>query len=269
LETAVVIVNYRTMYLTRDAVASVLGEPEVSQVCVVDNASGDGSAAHLRQSFVDERFQVVESDWNRGFGPAVNVGAAACQAPLLFILNSDATLVPRSLGRLARALIADEGIGVVAPAVYNPDGRTLQPGTYGRLPRRPDILLSNGWVSQRADNRGDAKAPGWVSGVAMLVRRADFLALGGFDERFTMYMEDVDLCRRMHALGRSILREPEAAVLHHGGRSWRSSRDQRRRFHESKLRYFEKLGASRFELRCVRIAGLLRTNTVRTSSGNR
>lgn len=257
-EVAVVIVNYRTKELTAEAVASALAEPEVREVVVVDNGSGDGSADHLRGAFAGEPVRVMESGANRGFGPAVNLGAAGCRAPLLFVLNSDATVVPGSLGRLATALTGDDHTGIVAPAVYQADG-SLQPGVYGRLPMRRDAVLSSGWVRKRADDPRQAAAPGWVSGVAMLLRRDDFLGAGGFDEAFTMYLEDVDLCRRMQEAGKAVRRVPEAGVVHRGGGSWRSPREQRRRFHESKLRYFQKVGAGRLELGCVRLAGAVRT----------
>jgi N-acetylglucosaminyl-diphospho-decaprenol L-rhamnosyltransferase len=265
--TVVVIVNYRTKELTRAAISSVLPEPEVDEVVVVDNGSGDGSAEYLRSAFAGEAVHVIESGTNRGFGPAVNLGVGAAHAPLLLILNSDATLRAGSLARLAQHLISDPAIGIVAPSVYEADGRTLQPGTYGRLPMRRDILLSSGWVRPRTDDPRYARTPEWVSGVAMLVRRADFLAVGGFDPAFTMYLEDVDLCRRLREAGLSIRREPAAVVVHEGGRSWQSTRDQRRRFHDSKLRYFENLGVTRIELQCVRLAGLVRTSLVREPRG--
>ncbi len=261
---AVVVVSYRTKELTGHAVASVLPEPEVEEVVVVDNASGDGSVEHLRTSFDDPRVRVVASDHNRGFGPAVNLAAAECGAPLLFVLNSDAILLPGSLGRLVAVLEADGTVGVVAPAVYEPDGQTLQPRAYGRLPTRGDIILGNGWARARPDDARLATAPGWVSGVAMLLRLADFLALGGFDESFPMYLEDVDLCRRLRETGKSVRREPSAAVLHHGGRSWQSGREQRARFHASKLRYYQKLGAGRLALGWVRLLGSVRTAVARS-----
>lgn len=260
--TAAVIVNYRTKELTADAIGSVLAEPEVGEVVVVDNASGDGSVEFLRAHFRDRRVRVVESDTNRGFGPGVNAGVALCEAPLLLVLNSDAALRPGSLGLLAKALLADPTVGVVAPAVLEPDGH-LQAGAYGRLPKRRDIVLSNGWVSPRADRVRDGATPGWVSGVAMLLRRADFVAVGGFDERFSMYLEDVDLCRRLRDAGKSVHREPSAAVVHQGGRSWGSRGEQTGRFHESKLRYFENLGVSRLELGLIRLTGKLRTRLLR------
>lgn len=262
-DTSVVIVNYRTMELTRQAVASVLLEPEVTEVVVVDNASGDGSAAFLRAAFGDERVRVVESETNVGFGPAVNLAAADCATPLLFILNSDATLAPGSLGRLVLALTADESVGAVGPAVYLPDGH-LQPGTYGRLPRRSDLFRSTGWAGTASGEDGLDRAPGWISGVAILLRTADFQTLGGFDPAFGMYLEDVDLCRRLGELGKRVIREPSAAVTHRVGKSWRSARDRTRSFHASKLRYFQALGAGPIELGWIRALGAIRTAAATT-----
>ncbi len=95
--TAVVIVNYRTRELTARAVQSVIGEPEVTEVAVVDNGSGDGSPEFLRAELDDPRVRVIESASNAGFGQGANLGARSCTAPLLFLLNSDATLLPGSL----------------------------------------------------------------------------------------------------------------------------------------------------------------------------
>lgn len=261
LDTAVVIVNYRTMTLTREAIASVLSEPEVTEVIVVDNASRDGSAGYLRGQFADERLRIIESPVNRGFGAGVNVASASCVSTFMLILNSDATLTPSSLGRMIDRLAKDEAIGVVAPIVYGADGHTPQRGAYGSLPKRRDIVGTR-WARRPRHSDPAAIAPGWVSGVAMLLRRRDFVALGGFDEGYTMYFEDLDLCRRLVAAGKFVRREPSAGVVHQGGESWGSTRDQKRRFHQSKLRYFESLGASRLELGWVRAFGAIRTSLI-------
>jgi N-acetylglucosaminyl-diphospho-decaprenol L-rhamnosyltransferase len=251
----VVIVNYRTKELTRDSVASVLTEPEVQEVVVVDNASGDGSAPFLRDAFVDSRVHVLESPRNGGFAYAVNRGATVCGAPLLLVLNSDATVSPGCLGLLAETLLLDETIGVAAPAVYRPGGRTLEPRTFGMLPKRHDIVLR---VLRNSSNDMATTQPEWVSGVAMLMRRQVFVDAGGFDEAFEMYFEDMDLCRRLCAQGLIVRRVPVATVIHAGGGSWRSSADKRRRFQESKALYFEKIGALPLELQCIRALGAVR-----------
>lgn len=255
-DTAVVIVNYRTRELTAGAVASVLGEEDVREVVVVDNASGDGSAEYLRDTLADERVRVVDAGRNGGFGAGVNLGAAACRSPLLLILNSDATVEPGSVGLLVRALLADGGVGVLAPAVRLAGGGP-QPDAFGRLPRRWELLVPG---RGRWTGGGDDRRPGWVSGVAMLLRATDFRSVGGFDERFEMYFEDLDLCRRLRERGRSVARLPAATVVHAAGGSWRSAGDQKRRFHRSKALYAGTLGASTVELRIIDLLGRLRAS---------
>ncbi len=253
-----VIVNYRTAELTTAAARSVLAEDDVGEVVVVDNASGDGSAATLREALGDDpRARVVGSPRNGGFGAGVNLGVAACAAPFLFILNSDATVRPGSVGRLVTALAADGSLGILAPEVVLADGVTPQPQAFGRLPRRWELVVP-GWRTAHGGRRADALRPEWVSGVAMVLRTADFLALGGFDEAFEMYFEDLDLCRRVMARGQAVGRLPAAQVVHGGGQSWRSARDQKRRYHESRLTYARKVGARPVELRLIRATGRLR-----------
>lgn len=201
---------------------------------------------------------MVESLQNRGFGPGVNLGAATCTAPLLFILNSDATVLPGSLRTLAEALMADETVGLVAPAIYGPDGTTLEPRTSGALPARHQLVLG----AVRTPH-GKEHEPGWVSGVAMLIRMSDFRLMGGFDEAFWMYFEDMDLCRRLRETGKVIRRVPAASVTHGGGRSWTSNSGKRRHFHDSKALYFKRIGATPLELLCVKLLGRIRTAITR------
>lgn len=260
-DTAAVIVNFRTKELTRDAAASALVESIVKEVVVVDNASGDGSADFLRAALPDERVRVVECKRNDGFAQGVNVGVANSESPLILILNSDATLRPAALPALVAAL-GDESVGVAAPAIYGPDGAALQSRAYGRFPRRREIVFRR-WSAKARRNAMEDRRPEWVSGVAMLVRRTDFAALGGFDERFNMYFEDVDFCQRIHEQGKSVVRVTSAGVVHLGGRSWQVHSDQVRCFHESKFRYFAKQGARPFDLRCIRLLGLIRTTLSR------
>jgi len=236
-DVAVVIVNHRTPALTLAAVGSVASEPEVAEIVVVDNASGDGSALQLRAGLAGEpRARVVESASNVGFGRGVDVGVGLVGAPLLLVLNSDAALVPGSLARLRRVLVDDESVGVVAPAVYSGEVRDLQAAAYGVFPTLKDIVLRTN------HNPPETLWPDWVSGVAMLMRRADYVAVGGFDPDFEMYLEDVDLCRRMRGAGKLVRRELAAGVVHLGGRSRRSydvAFDQAQR---SRVLYFRKAG---------------------------
>lgn len=212
--TAVVIVNYRTKELTCQAAVSVMGEPGVQEIVIVDNASGDGSAELLHTTFDDARVTIVESPANVGFGQGVNLGVRHCSSPLLMFLNSDAIVLPGSVERLTRTLLENASTGVVAPAVYDARTHDLQKATYGTFP-------TLGTIVRRTNHRPrETIWPDWVSGAAMLIRRCDFDAVGGFDPDFVMYLEDVDLCRRLRASGQTARRELTAGVVHRVAQSW-------------------------------------------------
>jgi GT2 family glycosyltransferase len=235
LATSVVIVNFRTNELTVEAARSALSEPEVREVIVVENGSGDRSGDFLRAALPATTVRIVDAGSNLGFGRAVNLAVPTATCGLIFLLNSDATVVPGAVATLGGALLRDEAVGLVAPAVHEADLRTHQAGAYGRFPRPVEFPISR--------TRPDALTPDWVSGVAMMFRKDDFSGLGGFDPDFEMYFEDIDLCRRMASHGKHVIREPSAHVLHRGGQSWASSVDQRDRYHRSKIVYFRKQGA--------------------------
>ncbi|MFN2606526.1 MAG: glycosyltransferase family 2 protein [Acidimicrobiales bacterium] len=253
-DVAVVIVNFRTPTLTLAAVRSVAAEPEIAEIVVVDNASGDGSADLLRSHLAAEpRARLVASPANVGFGRGLNLGAASCRAPLLLVLNSDAALVAGSLAPLRRALMDDESVGIVAPAVYTGDGRELQAAAHGVFP-------TLGAIARRTNhNPPETLWPDWVSGVAMLVRRGDFEAVGGFDPDFSMYLEDVDLCRRVRAAGKSVRRELAAGVTHLGGQSWQAADPPFDEAQRSRVVYYRKAGypaVARLAVRAIRLAHL-------------
>lgn len=256
-DVAVVVVNFRTQELTVDAVRSVLVDPAVAEVVVVDNGSGDGSAAFLRSALSDPPVRVVESPTNLGFGRGVNLGVAASHAPFVFLLNSDAVARPGALDALRRVLAEDSGVGVVAPAVYLADGRTLQDGAYGPMPAPRALLRTKHGGRGRRSDRSDC-APGWVSGVAMMMRRDVFESIGGFDPDFVMYLEDVDLCRRIRDAGMLVAREPSASVVHLGGRSAMMPADRVEQFHRSKAVYLRKAGAGPLQLWSASVLGVLK-----------
>jgi len=254
---SVVIVNFRTKELTVAAAVSALQEREVGQVIVVDNASGDGSPEFLRAKLPAPTVRIIEATANLGFGRANNLAMTEVTSELVLLLNSDATLVPGAVGTLATALVSDSSVGLVAPAVLEADGRTLQPDTHGRFPR----LVENPFRGAAED----ATVVDWASGVAMMLRRRDYLDVGGFDEDFDMYLEDVDLCRRLGVQGKVVLRVPAARVIHLGGQSWLSSVDKRGHYHRSKIIYFRKAGSGPAQMALLQLQRALRLALSRLS----
>jgi N-acetylglucosaminyl-diphospho-decaprenol L-rhamnosyltransferase len=201
--------------------------PPGSKVVVVDNDSPDDSAEVAGSHPLRPR--IVSSPKNLGFGGGCNLGSIGSDAEVVFFLNPDARLKPGATALLVAALEADASLGVVAPRVIDPTGesRAASAGAepslrssmghflaLGRIPGmrrlfRP-VYLADGRVRTRPD---------WVSGAAMLVRKSAYDEIGGFDERIFMYMEDVDLCRRLREKGWAIGYEPDAVVEHVMGHS--------------------------------------------------
>ncbi len=220
-----VIVSYNSKDTLLSCVQPLLATPDVS-VIVVDNASPDDSLDVLEGLPV----QAIQSGRNGGFGFGCNLGAAAGDAPYLLFLNPDARIQPADLRQLVAVLEAEPAVSLVAPRALD--------GTGALLPsQRRDMSVRTIWAQAlfvhrllpraRWANEVDrdpaayarAGNPDWVSGACMLVRRQAFQSIGGFDERFFLYCEDKDLCRRLREAGGQIRFEPSAAVSHDCGQS--------------------------------------------------
>jgi N-acetylglucosaminyl-diphospho-decaprenol L-rhamnosyltransferase len=245
-EVTPIIVNYRTADLTQGAVRSCLTEPEVEEVIVIDNGSDDESADVLSDAFRGQNVRVLENEDNVGFATANNKGIGKAKTEFVFLLNSDAFLVPGCLGPLVARMRADESVGIAAPLILESDGATPQPRNYGPFPTLNTILTRNQHVP-------DELNPDWVSGVAMLMRREFVTDLEGFDDRYFMYFEDVDLCRRVRASGKKIVREPEARVVHFGGKSLSSDFKRKKMYYASQDRYLELTDVAPFGRNLVKV----------------
>jgi GT2 family glycosyltransferase len=233
-----VIVNWNGGALLRNAIESIVSfAPHVPfDIIVVDNASTDGGPDWLRSKNLQARLgtiqlHLIENPENVGFGRANNQAFALTKAPLLFLLNSDAELRERACDILIARLEGDDRIGACGPRIVNPDGSlqvsawrnpptawaTLLSGLklYKLLPRRTsgELLLGGHWMHDRR------REVGMLGGAAIVVRRHMIEQVGGFDERFHMYGEDNEWCLRIRRAGWRLLFEPDAVVMHHGGRS--------------------------------------------------
>ena len=224
-----VVVSYNSSADLPDCLRSLRSEG-VDDVVVVDNASGDGSVDVVRG--VDPEVTVVETGANLGFGAAANRGAAVTTGDHLLILNPDTVVEPGTVKALSEALDRDPGLAAVGPRLENVDG-TLYPS----VRRFPDLMVAFGhaflglvWPGNPATRRyrmldWDHDRPSasvdWVSGACVLVRRTAFEMVGGFDEGYFMYVEDVDLCWRLGQAGWRIGYEPAGRVVHALGGSSR------------------------------------------------
>ena len=211
---SVIIVNFRTLAFTVEAIDSAIAEPEAREIIVVDNHSADGSAETLATMYAgNDRVQIIPQPKNGGFGAGNNVGSRSASEKYLFLLNSDATLTPGCLSALLKHRAQTGIVGISAPVVRVTGTGEVQQDAVGIFPFAARI------VTRRTRRTIPPERAEWVSGCAMLIDLEIFNRIGGFDEEIFMYLEDVLLCWEVTNLGGQITYCPDATVAHRGGKS--------------------------------------------------
>jgi GT2 family glycosyltransferase len=202
------------------------------EVIVSDNGSTDGSVEFIRENF--PRVQVIENGTNLRFAKANNVGIRASKGEYTLILNPDTIIHDGTLDKLARFADLHAEAGAFGCRVLNPDGSyqvsarpsaSLRGEWIAALHLRPlgylsDWFLSDSYVGWKGDTQRTVDRH---SGCFILIRGDLLKRLGGFDEQFFYYYEDMDLCRRIREAGYSIIYTPEVTITHLGGQSTKRS----------------------------------------------
>lgn len=196
------------------------------EIVIVDNASTDGTAAHVRERWPGIR--LIELGANLGFARASNIGIQQTFGELVLLLNPDTVVPPGAIDRLVTALDGHPVAAAVGPRIVNDDGHAEL--SFGRLTappaelrqkvlsigstRRVPIIVS---IVERMTRH--TRYVDWITGACLLTHRADLTAVGGLDERFFLYMEDVDLCASFRARGRRALFAADIEIRHRRGAS--------------------------------------------------
>jgi GT2 family glycosyltransferase len=222
-----VIVNWNSGAQLRQCLrsfAAAAGDDVAARVTVIDNASADGSCDALEAPVP---LTVVRNSDNRGFGAACNQGAAGSDADFILFLNPDTRLMPGSLAGPVRYLQSGENktVGIVGIQLLDADGKiarntaraptawSMAANSIGLDRLMPGIFPPH-FVTEWAHD--ETRAVDQVMGAFLLVRRTVFEALGGFDERFFVYFEDLDFSMRARARGWSSVYLADAQAFHRG-----------------------------------------------------
>jgi hypothetical protein len=224
---AVCIVNYNALDFLRDCLHSVAGESP-DEIIVVDNASTDGSVAMVREEFPSVRLIDLKS--NLGYGSAANRAVGICRSETILLINSDTRLRPGCLEALCDYLDQNKSVSVVGPRIVYPDGTPQTSTFYYPTPLHFLLYLSGLYKfiryvpilrrqSLQATSKHAAGVVPSVLGAAFAFRRTAFESIGGFDESFFMYCEEMDLCFRLAKSGHLIHFAPVTEILHFGGAS--------------------------------------------------
>jgi len=249
---SVIIVSWNVRDLLQRALASVYASWDDKpglEIIVVDNASHDDSVAMLHADFPD--VHVIANTENRGFPGGNNQGLAAATGDFLLLLNPDTEIVDDALPRMVDYLLAHPDVGMVGPQLLNPDGSVQS--SRRRFPTLPVLFLESTWLEKLAPRKllrhyyaqeqpdDLVQDVDWITGAAMLTRREAFAHVGGMDEGFFMYSEELDWCRRMREAGWRVVYFPEARIVHHEGKSSEQVVPARHiYFQSSKVRYTRK-----------------------------
>ena len=229
LSFGVVLVSFNTRQLLLDCLESCKAEAdEAIHYIVVDNDSNDGSVEAVRSAFPD--VTVIANSENSGFGAACNQGAKAADCDVLVMLNTDTLVLEGCWSALRSYFEQHADAGIVGGKVLNTD-RTIQYSTRN-FPTLPNLLSESlflhHWLrSHRFFTEmicDDAlyerdRSVDWVSGAFLACRRECWNALGGFDESYFMFGEDMDLCRRAQTRGYRVDYAAGPCVIHFGGGS--------------------------------------------------
>ncbi len=219
---AVIVVSHNTRLALAECLASVVAESAV-EIVVVDNASTDGSAAMVHTDFPEAR--LITNLHNPGFGAAANQGLRICTAPYALLLNADTRLLPGTLVLLKGTLDRDLNAAIVGPRIVGIEGH-LQISAFP-FPTLLPVFLDlagfapgNRWLRRALGSEpSEPRQVDWVLGAAMMLRCEAILAIGGFDEGYSMYFEETDLCYRLCELEWRTLFVDSATIVHIGGAS--------------------------------------------------
>jgi GT2 family glycosyltransferase len=226
---SILIVNWNTAELLRACLDSIIHFPPLSpyEIIVIDNASSDGSQEMVRNRF--PQVQLHTNATNAGYACANNQGLQIARGENLLLLNSDTEVVGNALEAMITHLGAAPSVGALGPRLILPDGSTQR--SYNRFPLRPfemlwqrslDRLFPANTITHRASlARWEAAiaedrpvSVDWLVGAALMVRRGVINQIGGLDEAFWMYAEDLDWCYRMRRAGWQIVYLPTACIRH-------------------------------------------------------
>jgi len=262
MKLSIIIVNYNTGALTKACVESILAQENMkeTEIIIVDNNSSDESIPFLGSDFPEVR--LITNDENIGLAGGVNIGLKEATGEYCLILNPDIIVLPNAIKALKTFMDENPKVGMSGGKLLSPNGM-LQYSCY-RFYRLSTILYRRSWFGRtRAGKREIARFlmkdfdhqsvqdVDWLMGACLMVRAAALKKVGGMDERFFLYFEDLDWCRRFWEKGYRVTYVPHAQFSHYHQRSSKQSSflglifNQAARHHLlSAAKYFWKYGFS-------------------------
>jgi GT2 family glycosyltransferase/glycosyltransferase involved in cell wall biosynthesis len=258
----VIYVNYKSTKGLIKSIESLNNKNSVKynlHIIVVDNSSEEDNR---RVKDLIPGIKLIRNKKNVGFGAAINQALKYCFSKYIILLNPDTLVIDGFIEASIRFIDQNDNIGILGPMIFDEDGGvqgsarsfpTILTSLFGRNSPITKIFPKNSITrSNILTNQCDGKTPmevDWVSGACMVVRREAMQAVGGFDERFFLYWEDTDLCKRIRDAGWKVVYFPKAKVIHSVGTSSNTRPIfANYQFHKSCYRLYEKYDKGPFSI---------------------
>lgn len=257
MKLSIIVINYKTFELTRKTLLSVFEKfhPWEYELILVDNASRDGSIERLKEIFFTEietrKLLVIENKQNLGFSKANNIGVRASRGEYILLLNSDTQVLGDCLDICLKKIEEDPSIGSLGCKVVLEDGSLDSACKRGFPTPEASLYYFLGLDKKNPSKYGQYRAlhlgedevgeVDSITGAFMLMRHSVFDEVGGLDEDYFMYAEDIDLCYRLKQKGYKIFYYPLGCIVHYkGGSGKKRKKGVIRDFHHTMWIFYKK-----------------------------
>jgi len=236
IDLSIIIVNYNTLDLTASCIKSILKHSNLNfEIIIINNYPQSKDPKKLKNKYKDSRIIIMESP-NHGFGAANNLGVEYARGKYILFLNSDTLVKNNSLEKMVTFLGRHPEVGALNPLLFHPNG-TRQKNYFGDFQTLSSVIL------RRSSNRLKKNKKFFycqkITGAALMLRKNLFESIGGFDQKFFMYFEDEDLCRRIINSGKKNAIMTTAKIIHLEGKS-SSTYNKKKMYYQSQDYYWRK-----------------------------
>lgn len=223
MDISIVVVNYNTKKETAECIKSCLNERSgcKSEIIVIDNGSDDGSAEFLIKNFIKNKtVRIIKNDENEGFSKAVNIGLNKSKGRFKYLLNSDTKVTKNIFSTLIQFSEQSKNTGVIGTKLILPDG-SIQKSCFNF----PGVInaIEEYWLGRIGKYTSFFTQKmcevDSVVGASFFITPEAYKKAGLFDERYFMYFEDLDYCRRVKNVGFKVIYYPKVEVMHYHGLS--------------------------------------------------
>ncbi|KKQ53307.1 MAG: hypothetical protein US70_C0004G0024 [Parcubacteria group bacterium GW2011_GWD2_38_11] len=237
MDISIIIPNYKSEHYLSRCIQTIQAHSTGSlfEIIIINN-----DTTPITSILPAENVHLIENGINEGFANACNRGAKIAKGEFLFFLNPDTEIESGNITDLFAAL-KNQSTGIAAPQLTIPSGEEQQWSAGYEINLWTTIKNNLGFIkSKKLWKQNNIIEADWVSGAAFLIKKTLFESISGFDEKFFMYFEDVDLCKRIKAKNLKVLVLPSVRVLHIGGQSFKNSAQQKKYYYASQDYYFKK-----------------------------